>query len=263
MPFLNATPAEWLLWTEEYSIDPQQYEIDRITFHGYDSSPERVKHALAVRINGNWYIHWDARIETQFATWRPYTLTFSTTGWYRFIPSPTFSIRNAAFTTLPNGVIDAFGLYMFKDYGWYVNQVDNFTIYARERQAPPALLAWQLESFPPEVLYENALEASVWGPNADPDGDGNINLLEFALGGDPLQPAPLLWFEYDQNDAVVLRFRRNPAAAILTYCCSTVLICKTGRLTLRQNGSSCPPRASCKNGKSAPQFKSASAAFGV
>lgn len=212
MPFLNATPAEWLLWTEEYSIDPQQFEIDRIQFHATDSSPERVKVAFAVRIGGQWFVHWDARVETMGTWWRLYTLDFSTSGWYRFQPSPTFTIRSAVFTHLPNGIIEAFGIYMFKDYGWYVNQIDNFTVFARERQQPPPQLAWQLQNFPPEYLYAAELETSVWGPLADPDGDGNANLLEYALAGNPLQPASLVRIAHDEQGHPVLRFRRNPLA---------------------------------------------------
>lgn len=45
---------------------------------------------------------------------------------------------------------------------------------------------WQGANFTAEQLANPSLESSVWGVNADPDGDGVPNLLEYALGGDPL-----------------------------------------------------------------------------
>ena len=42
---------------------------------------------------------------------------------------------------------------------------------------------WRREFFPVAVLGDPAQEASTWGDAADPDQDGAVNLLEYALGG--------------------------------------------------------------------------------
>ena len=44
------------------------------------------------------------------------------------------------------------------------------------------LAAWRYTQFTAEELADPALETSVWGHLADPDGDGMPNLLEYALG---------------------------------------------------------------------------------
>lgn len=50
-----------------------------------------------------------------------------------------------------------------------------------------ALDAWRLLHFSPSDLADASREAMVWGDKADPDHDGQDNLLEFALGLDPRQ----------------------------------------------------------------------------
>ena len=212
MPFLNATPAEWMLWTEEYTVDTDRYEITAVEFHATDSSPERVKNSLAVRIEDDWYLFWDGRVETQWNSWRLYRIDFATTGWYRFDPSPVFSIRNAEPAPLPAGDIEAFGLYFFKDYGWYVNQVTNFTIYARERIEPPAYLTWQLAHFPAEDLLDDALEDTVWGKHADPGRTGMSNFVRYALGLSPYSDTEGITPELTGDGRLRLHFTWNPEA---------------------------------------------------
>ncbi len=45
---------------------------------------------------------------------------------------------------------------------------------------------WQRTYFPAAVRSVPALETTVWGDNADPDGDGFVNLLEFAVQTSPV-----------------------------------------------------------------------------
>jgi hypothetical protein len=45
--------------------------------------------------------------------------------------------------------------------------------------------AWLAENFAATDLANPALQATLWGWDADPDGDGIANRLEYALGGDP------------------------------------------------------------------------------
>ncbi len=53
--------------------------------------------------------------------------------------------------------------------------------------APPQTPSeiWQAAHFTPAELANSALEASLWGMLADPDGDGSVNLLEYALAKNP------------------------------------------------------------------------------
>lgn len=63
-----------------------------------------------------------------------------------------------------------------------------------------------------------ALQATVWGSNADPDHDGRINLLEYALGSDPNgsdATAPLT--AAPAGASRTFTFTRLPANTDLTY----------------------------------------------
>jgi hypothetical protein len=70
--------------------------------------------------------------------------------------------------------------------------------------APATLAAayadWTEEEFAPAVLGNPALEASVWGQDADPDRDGHSNLLEMLFEMNP-----------NQSDAIPLVFTRLSA----------------------------------------------------
>ncbi|MCC5839449.1 MAG: hypothetical protein JJT96_04920 [Opitutales bacterium] len=212
MPALNVSPAEWMLWTEEYTIDRTTYEIHSVQFHATDKSPERVKNSLAVRIDGEWYIFWDGRVESlQTSWWRLYTINFATGGWYRFEPSPTFSILRAEPITLPPGDVDAFGLYFYKDYAWYVNEIDNFTVFVTERVAPPPFLVWQTQNFRGLDLLDDLLESSIWGQSAAPGRNSVPNLIAYATGQRPFtarHPQPTL----DEAGDIRFRLPLNPAA---------------------------------------------------
>ena len=50
------------------------------------------------------------------------------------------------------------------------------------------IVPWREEWFSAAELADPGLEASLWGDAADPDGDGLVNWLEYALGGNPLLP---------------------------------------------------------------------------
>lgn len=53
---------------------------------------------------------------------------------------------------------------------------------------PSGIQSWQNQYFSAADLADPAKEATVWGELADPDHDGQSNLLEYALGLDPLNP---------------------------------------------------------------------------
>jgi subtilisin-like proprotein convertase family protein len=54
-----------------------------------------------------------------------------------------------------------------------------------------ALLTWQTQYFAAAALADATKAATVWGDLADPDHDGRNNLLEYALGLNPLDPNDL------------------------------------------------------------------------
>jgi hypothetical protein len=183
MPFLNASPGEWMLWTDEYTIDQSAWELTQISFHSTDGSPEQVKVAPAVRIDGQWYIGWDLRVETRrYFKWRLYDIQPDVSGWGLFEPSLFFSVKDATpVERLPDGVITAFGLYMFKDYAWYVNEIDNITVKAVPREPEDPYAAWVWRGFSQEFLT-NAPDPAIFEPGADANGDGWANVWDFAMG---------------------------------------------------------------------------------
>jgi len=72
---------------------------------------------------------------------------------------------------------------------------------------------WQENNFTSEELNEAGNEASIWGGNADPDGDGRGNLLEYAQGTDPRSsvtpPEVLQVFVEGAEWQVKFRFRKD------------------------------------------------------
>lgn len=49
-------------------------------------------------------------------------------------------------------------------------------------------IEWVSLQFDAATLADPTKESSVWGEDADPDGDGLTNRMEFAMGGNPFQP---------------------------------------------------------------------------
>lgn len=194
MPRQNVSPAEWMVWTQEFTIDLAEWELAQFSFHAADSSPwqELVAASLAVRIEEQWYVAWDLRAEINRSWWNEYDVPLQPTGWYRFEPSETFTIREAdPVGRLPEGVIDAFGVYFFKEYAWYITDFDNFTLYVRPQRGPRPYGRWLVDNYG-SVELANAVASRSWNTAADPDGDGWANLWEYSLGGDPLGYEPEL-----------------------------------------------------------------------
>ena len=220
MPSLNASPAEWLIWTDEYTIDRSLWDVHSIQFHATDSSPERVEWAPAVRIAGQWYIGWEWRVETyQSNWWSRYTMPLGTSNWVLFEPASTFSVRKAqTVPVLPDGDIEAFGFYMFKEYGWYINSLDNFTILAQPRKEPDRYGNWVARNFPQAVLLSDlALDLTL--PSADYDQDGWANIYEYASGSNPalLQTSGSLPRVFLESGKLVLELPVNPQAGPVSF----------------------------------------------
>ncbi len=80
---------------------------------------------------------------------------------------------------------------------------------------------WRSGFFTPEQLADPGLEATLWGDDADPDGDGWSNFLEYAMGTDPLTRDPGavsggLEAE-DDGEFLVLTYRKNVDATDVLY----------------------------------------------
>ncbi len=62
------------------------------------------------------------------------------------------------------------------------------TVTVANAAPPTALEVWRAGYFSAADLADPLKEPTVWGNAADPDGDGNRNWKEYALGGNPLDP---------------------------------------------------------------------------
>jgi sialate O-acetylesterase len=71
--------------------------------------------------------------------------------------------------------------------------------------------AWRHEYFTVNQLGDSGQESTVWGDTADPDGDGTVNLLEYALALNPLesdQPVDALAILFE-NGEIKARFLKS------------------------------------------------------
>ncbi len=84
-----------------------------------------------------------------------------------------------------------------------------------EEAAPALYELWLHGPFTDGELADATREATVWGRQADPDGDGMANLIEYALGTDPRTANPgglgaLLNGPVLDSSALAFAFRRRP-----------------------------------------------------
>ena len=81
---------------------------------------------------------------------------------------------------------------------------------------PETIASWRAFNFgASNVTPPN--EATLWGNDADPDGDGICNLLEYALTGNPLVPELSIMQAGVSNGRLTLTFSRNPLRPDLRY----------------------------------------------
>ncbi len=74
---------------------------------------------------------------------------------------------------------------------------------------PETIASWQAFQFG-SALLTPANEITLWGHQADPDGDGRSNLLEYALTSDPLAPDAGPLATGQANGRLTITFTRNP-----------------------------------------------------
>lgn len=79
--------------------------------------------------------------------------------------------------------------------------------------------AWRDLHFTSEELGNPALESSLWGNPADPDGDGRSNLIEYATGSDPraFEISPVSSIHDAENGTLSLIYTKNLDATDVTY----------------------------------------------
>lgn len=113
--------------------------------------------------------------------------------------------------------------------------------------------AWQGEQF-----GEDAENELVSGAAADPDGDGLINLLEYAFVLDPQVASPgglprAARFEHAGDDYLAMEFRRPPAPTGLIYTTRVTESLKNGGQEVSMRISSHrPPRHSARTPATTP-----------
>ncbi len=80
---------------------------------------------------------------------------------------------------------------------------------------------WRSGNFTAEELGDTGLEATLWGNDADPDGDGRSNLLEYAAGTDPrgteADPTSFALETVGEDEFLTLSYRKNLAATDVDF----------------------------------------------
>jgi lysophospholipase L1-like esterase len=80
---------------------------------------------------------------------------------------------------------------------------------------------WRSGNFTAEELGSPALEATLWGNDADPDGDGRSNLLEYASAtaprGNDADPTTFAMEAVGENEFLTLTYRKNLSATDLDF----------------------------------------------
>jgi chitodextrinase len=83
-----------------------------------------------------------------------------------------------------------------------------------DEPAPALYEMWMHSAFTNAELANPGLETTLWGRNADPDGDGIINLFEYALGSDAKTAEQILAKTLNctqaEDGSISLKFRRRP-----------------------------------------------------
>lgn len=137
------------------------------------------------------------------------TLSLLTTPPSPLPPWPDFSFDPlaATFHGVPVGALGTFPVRVQATDADGASAIAGFNIVV-EPESPAARDNWYSRYFSPADLAVPALEATLWGDDADPDGDGVSNLREYLFGSNPMQANP--------GDRSPVRIEQGPAPGALT-----------------------------------------------
>lgn len=227
----NSFGETGIAWTEAVPAVPSS-AVDRIEFTLNNAFADDAVH-IAVKFDGRWFVTRDS--------WHMSASGGTVSNWATFAEKKTFVWTTAASawqglafdestkvwthtgdvsTDLPEAALEAIGFWQPANLGTL--RIDDLALYVRRGDAlgaEPAITgyaAWKAERFTAEELAN----PDVSGAAADPDGDGRVNLLEYAAGSDPrsADSSPLVNVFSVQTEAGVrpaFDFERSKSAAVL------------------------------------------------
>lgn len=188
------TGESGIAWTKSVPAIPTTV-IDRVEFTLNNSSSADTVH-LAVKTGGQWHVTGETFAMTtngntasqwNLAQTKTFQWTRDAAAWrlLDFNENNTLQLNAAPPEKLPSGPLQAVGFYQPANTGTL--RIDDLKIYVHPGDVADSHKTswlWQAEHFD-RAERQNA---AVSGPDADPDRDGRVNLIERALGGDPRHP---------------------------------------------------------------------------
>ena len=132
--------TDYFFWTDEYAIDRDAWELDSVSwFSNFTLGETPTNQRVAFQVDGQWYVS-DQVFNQEAATWELKNFDPEETTWTELSFTPDVELEMDTLNTgltLPDGDIDAFGLYVD---GLYETRFrfDIFKIVASEKSGEPS-----------------------------------------------------------------------------------------------------------------------------